>query len=309
MNTARLDISSPDLADAIAKVRSDTTPENFCLFGYEGKSKIVLKELGTSSFTGLVDALEEGDVAYGLLRVEGGRDQESKAVKFVYVVWVGPSVGGMAKGRVGSHKMDLKEVIGWTVVDIQTDDKDDLTEAVIREKLKKASGANYDLGSNAGGSYQSKAGDIGKSAAAKYKELEKDSNIGPVQFEKFARPKETPMDLGGRPMVAPPTAAKANTVVRDEEAIGKSKVGSEPTAEQKAAEAARLAAAATPAAPPPPPEPEPPAAPPPPEPEPPAPPEPELPAPPPEAPSEDADAEAEAGSLTARVMEAALKDE
>eukprot|EP00966_Prymnesium_polylepis_P244470 5654591-Prymnesium_polylepis.1 len=74
-----------------------------------------------------------------------------------------------------------QEVIGWTVVDIQTDDKDDLTETVIREKLKKASGANYDLGSNAGGTYQSKAGDIGKSAAAKYKELEKSTNIGPVR--------------------------------------------------------------------------------------------------------------------------------
>lgn len=138
----------------------------------------------------------------------GTRDQESKTVKFVYVTYVGPSVGGMAKGRVGSHKMDIKSIIGQSHVDYQSDDIDEVTDDIIREKLKKASGANYDLGSNAGGSYQSQAGGLQAQARSLYKNLEKDSDIGPVQFEKFARPKETPMDLGGRPMVAPPTAAK-----------------------------------------------------------------------------------------------------
>ena len=82
-------------------------------------------------------------------------------------------------------------------MDIQTDEKSELTEEAITTKLKKASGANYDLGSNAGGQYDSKAGDIGKSAAAKYRELEKLSNIGPVVFDKGpAKPKDyvSPME-------------------------------------------------------------------------------------------------------------------
>ena len=45
-----------------------------------------------------------------------------------------------------------------------TDDKDDLSEQAITDKLKKASGANYDLGSNAGGKYESNAGGIQASA-------------------------------------------------------------------------------------------------------------------------------------------------
>jgi hypothetical protein len=102
-------------------------------------------------------------------------------VKFVFLTYVGPSVGGMARGRVSSHKGDVKEMIGQSHVETQTDDMDDITEAKITDMLKKASGANYDLGSNASG-YESKAGDIGKSAAAKYKALEKESNIGPVVF-------------------------------------------------------------------------------------------------------------------------------
>ena len=120
----------------------------------------------------------------------GTRDQESKTVKFVFLMYVGPSVGGMARGRAGGHKPDVQELIGQSHVSQQTDDKDDITEAKITDMLKKASGANYDLGSNAGGKYESKAGDIGKSAAAKYKALEKESNIGPVVFDKYDKPKD-----------------------------------------------------------------------------------------------------------------------
>ena len=50
-----------------------------------------------------------------------------------------------------------------------------------------------------------KAGAIGAKAAARYKELEKETTIAPVKYEAFARPKETPIDLQGRPMVAPAT--------------------------------------------------------------------------------------------------------
>ena len=38
-----------------------------------------------------------------------------------------------------------------------------------------------------------------------------------AQYETFARPKETPMDLQGRPMVASATEGLKNTVIRDEE--------------------------------------------------------------------------------------------
>jgi len=223
MNTARLDVSDPALAQAITAVRSDTTPETFCVFTYEGKSKIVLKGTGSGDCYKAVDEFDEAAVSYALLRVTGTRDQESKTVKFVFLVYVGPSVGGMARGRVGGHKGDVKELMGQSHVDIQSDDKADMTEEAITTKLKKASGANYDLGSNAGGAYQSNAGDIRAKAAANYKTLEKESNIGPVVFEKYAKPKDyvSPMDLGGRPMVAPPTAAKKNTVVRDEAAVAK----------------------------------------------------------------------------------------
>jgi len=218
-STARLDLSDSALKDAVLKVRSDASPETFCVLGYEGKAKIVLKDSGSGDPYACIDDMGDGDVSYALLRVGNTRDQESKTVKFVFLCFVGPSVGGMQKGRVGSHKGDVKELIGQSHVEIQTDDKEDISQEAITTKLKKASGANYDLGSNAGGDYKSAAGDIGKSAAAKYRALEKESNIGPVVFNTGPAPPRdyvTPVDLGGRPMVAPPSQAKKNTVIRDE---------------------------------------------------------------------------------------------
>jgi hypothetical protein len=242
MNTSRLDLSDKALADAILKVRSDASPETYCVFGYEGNSKIVLKDIGTGSCYECIDDMDEGSVSYALLRVTGTRDQESKTVKFVFICYVGPSVGGMQKGRVNGHKGDVKAMVGQSHVDIQADDKADLTEANITAKLKKASGANYDLGSNAGGAYESNAKSIGASAAAKYRELEKTSNIGPVVFDKGpAKPKDyvTPIDLGGRPTVAPPTQAKANTVIRDEKTAAQAEKDALVEKERLAALAAR----------------------------------------------------------------------
>ena len=242
MNTARLDLSDPALADALTKVRSDASPETYCVFGYEGKSKIVLKDMGTGNCYECIKGMDDAEISYALLRVTGTRDQESKTVKFVFICYVGPSVGGMQKGRVNGHKGDVKTMIGQSHVDIQADDKADISEEVITGKLKKASGANYDLGSNAGGAYESNAKSIGASAAAKYRELEKTSNIGPVVFDKGpAKPKDyvTPVDLGGRPMVAPPTQAKKNTVIRDEKSAAQKEKDEVTERERLAALAAR----------------------------------------------------------------------
>ena len=251
------DLSDPALKDAIQNVRSDTHPATYCVLGYEGKAKIVCKDVGEGKCFSCIDDMDDGQVSFALLRVANTRDQESKTVKFVFICYVGPSVGGMARGRVGTHKGDVMELVGQSHVDVQTDDKDDLTEAALTEKLKKASGANYDLGSNAGGKYESKAGDIQASARNNYKTLEKDSNIGPVVFDKYKKDKNavTPMDLGGRAMVAPPTAAKKNIVVRDEatrqasDEVTRSRQATAAAAEQaKAAEAAAAAKAAEEAA-------------------------------------------------------------
>ena len=98
------DLSDPELANAVAAVRSDTTAHSFCVFGYTGKATLGVTALGEGSAFSAVEEMEDDKVSYALLRVANTRDQESKAVKFVFIAYVGPGVGGMVRGRVGSHK-------------------------------------------------------------------------------------------------------------------------------------------------------------------------------------------------------------
>ena len=55
---------------------------------------------------------------------------------------------------------------------------------------------HYGSAYDGGATCASQAGAIGKAAADKYHELEKETTIAPVKYETFARPKETPIDLG-----------------------------------------------------------------------------------------------------------------
>jgi len=105
----------------------------------------------------------------------------------------------------------LSQAIGQFHVEIFADGLSDVNEAEVRTKIKKSGGADYDQGSNAGGSaYTTSAGDIKAQAKGTFLSKEKETNIGPVIFEKSALPQTTPIDLKGRPMVAPPTEAMRN---------------------------------------------------------------------------------------------------
>ena len=132
-------------------------------------------------------------------------DQESKRPKFVVVQYNGPSLAGMAKSRAGSHKPEVDKIMGQHHVFFFADDPTDMTEDEVMTKIKKSSGANYDLGSNSKG-YESKAGEIKNQSKTMYLAKEKETNITkPVVFFEGALSKTTPCDLSGRPTVAPPT--------------------------------------------------------------------------------------------------------
>ena len=58
----------------------------------------------------------------------------------------------MAKGRSAGHKGDVSALIGQSHLQINADgDRDEFTQEEVADRIKKSSGANYDLGSNDGG--------------------------------------------------------------------------------------------------------------------------------------------------------------
>jgi hypothetical protein len=177
---------------------------------YEGKEKIKVTNSGNGNFDEFKASLSDDRISFGFFRMISG-DQESKRVKFVFYLFVGSSANVMAKSRVSVHKPDIVKAIGQFHVEIFADGLSDVNEQEVRTKIKKSGGADYDQGSNAGGSaYTTSAGDIKAQAKGTFLSKEKETNIGPVIFEKSALPQTTPIDLKGRPMVAPPTEAMRN---------------------------------------------------------------------------------------------------
>ena len=192
---------------------------NWATFGYEGKKKIVVQASGDGGYDEWLASLKDDQAQYSLLRLITG-DRESKRVKFVMILWLGPNLGMVSKGRCGMHKGSVKDFIGQTHIEMTGEDREELTLAIIKDKLKRSAGADYDLGSNsrdAAGNdsakgYDSKAGEIQRQAKANYQAAEKVGNVGGATYGKIVKgQKMTACDLGGRAMTAPPSEAQANT--------------------------------------------------------------------------------------------------
>lgn len=191
-------------------VRSDKSELDWVAFKYEGKAKLLVGGKGSGGFEEFRAYLPDDQCTWAFLRMMAG-DQESRRPKFVFIQYNGPNLAGMAKSRAGAQKPEVEKIMGQHHVFYFTDDPDDMTEEEVMAKVKKSSGANYDLGSNAKG-YQSKAGEIKNSSKSMYLAKEKETNITkPVVFFEGALAKSTPCDLSGRPTVAPPTDARKNT--------------------------------------------------------------------------------------------------
>eukprot|EP00123_Amoebidium_parasiticum_P005353 comp16563_c0_seq1/m.14660 comp16563_c0_seq1/g.14660 ORF comp16563_c0_seq1/g.14660 comp16563_c0_seq1/m.14660 type:complete len:218 (-) comp16563_c0_seq1:426-1079(-) len=198
----------PAVTEYVQDVRNDSTETNWAVFAVEGKS-VVAKAKGSTGREGLLEEFKNENVQYALLRTISG-DQESRRTKFVFITWIGPNVSALQKGKAATLKSTVVPVVGQFHIEVQTDDKKFLTEEEITKKLKAAGGADYDTGSNKGGAYKSESGSIKAKALQSYQEKEKESNIGPIKYVTSALPNTTPVDLKGRPMVAPPSEAIKN---------------------------------------------------------------------------------------------------
>eukprot|EP00051_Salpingoeca_urceolata_P016190 m.213811 g.213811 ORF g.213811 m.213811 type:complete len:417 (-) comp18613_c0_seq2:428-1678(-) len=202
------DISDPVLRETIQDVRDDFTDTDWCALTYEGKTKLVVSGTGDGGHSELMSHLQDDKAYFCLLRLIDG-DRESRRVKFVFITFCGENVGGMARGRVGAHSPSVRGMFGQTHTDLRADNHKECAEPIIRKLLKVAGGADYDTGANAQG-YKS-SGSLRQKAMALYSEKEKEGNIKGVVYVTSALPNTTPVDLSGRPMVAPPSEAKKNT--------------------------------------------------------------------------------------------------
>jgi hypothetical protein len=126
---------------AIKAVRADSDPTNWCLITYTAEKSKTLKLLatGTGNLDDLKSHLNDKMIAYGLYRTLDQVD-ESVTVKFVWIDWRGANIHRMQKAALGTHSGAVKELFQPYHVDIQASSDDEITDALIHEKLSNAAG-------------------------------------------------------------------------------------------------------------------------------------------------------------------------
>jgi len=135
------DVSNPEIAEAYKEIRSDSSQTNWILLGYEGNS-IVVQGRGSGGVTEMAENLKDDQAQYAYLRVIAG-DNESRRTKFVFVSWCGDQVGALKRAKMSVHKASVKTVVKEFGVEYHATSREELSEAELMARVKKASGADY----------------------------------------------------------------------------------------------------------------------------------------------------------------------
>ena len=136
-------------------------------------------------------------------------------MKLVYLVWVGESASALKKGQVTSHKNEVGGLFVGFHIEKSLYGRENLENLAeeIGKDLKKAGGANYDLGNSRSGVQAGGSASYKATSKAFFEQKDKETEVKGVVFDKGPLKKGfTQCDLGGRQMVAGAAEAKANTV-------------------------------------------------------------------------------------------------
>jgi len=129
---------------SIKQVRSDNDDTDWLLLGYEGNTnKVLLQAKDSDGLEGLLNHLKPNEVQYGLYRTTDTVDN-TVAVKFVLILWVGEGVAGPRKARITTHKGEITSFMGQYHVDCSCSNLDEINDEIIRDLVQRASGtASY----------------------------------------------------------------------------------------------------------------------------------------------------------------------
>jgi len=143
--TKMVDVSDANIAQAYADVRNDSNPTTWLVLHYVSNGKVGLQSTGTGNYQEFVREFDDKKAQFGYFRVTTG-DSESKRAKFLFVSWVGTNVGSLAKAKVSVHKAKIKEVIREYAAEVHAEEREELNEDTVTDKIVKSGGANYGSG-------------------------------------------------------------------------------------------------------------------------------------------------------------------
>jgi len=125
---------------AIKAVRANNDETDWLLLTYEGNTtKIYLEATGSHGLDELTSHLKHDHVQYGLFRTTDTVDN-TIAVKFVLILWVGEQVPVTRKARITTHKGEVTAFIGQYHVDCSCSNLNEINDDIIRDLVQRASG-------------------------------------------------------------------------------------------------------------------------------------------------------------------------
>jgi len=128
------------LRAGIKAVRADNDATDWLLIGYEGSTNALkLVATGQGDLDELITHLKDDQILYGLYRTTDTIDN-TVAVKFVMIVWVGEKVPIIRKARIVTHKGDVTSFIGQYHVDVNCSNLNEINEDIVKDLVQRASG-------------------------------------------------------------------------------------------------------------------------------------------------------------------------
>jgi len=110
---------------------------NWVLLGYKDNTHINVVGKGSGGADEAASHLSDDQVNYGLVRINFTADDDTTRTKFVFYAWAGPSASVLWKGKISVHKASIKTIFKDFAVELQSDNKEELSEAEIIKQVKR----------------------------------------------------------------------------------------------------------------------------------------------------------------------------
>jgi len=129
-----------EIRNALKSVRANNDDHDWALLKYEGNTnKIHLAAKGTQGLEELLGHLKDNEIAYGFYRTTDTIDN-TVAIKFVFIIWVGEKVPIIRKAKITTHKGDITGFVGQYHVDVNCSNPNEINEDIVRDLVQRASG-------------------------------------------------------------------------------------------------------------------------------------------------------------------------
>eukprot|EP00011_Vannellida_sp_DIVA3-517-6-12_P007384 CAMPEP_0114617660 /NCGR_PEP_ID=MMETSP0168-20121206/7309_1 /TAXON_ID=95228 ORGANISM="Vannella sp., Strain DIVA3 517/6/12" /NCGR_SAMPLE_ID=MMETSP0168 /ASSEMBLY_ACC=CAM_ASM_000044 /LENGTH=743 /DNA_ID=CAMNT_0001828797 /DNA_START=117 /DNA_END=2345 /DNA_ORIENTATION=- len=121
-------------AARVTEVKSDYSPLDWVVFDFDKAGNAVkFGATGEGGLDEMTEYIDDGKVQYGLLRLV---EEDRRRVKFVFLVWLGPSSGVITKARSQTHKAAIMQDIGQFHLELISENRDELNLDEVWKRLK-----------------------------------------------------------------------------------------------------------------------------------------------------------------------------